>query len=624
MQDQEPSRQQGDHASSTAERFWALHCMGLLLLSQLLTSCEVVGVGVYGTSEDQQEMNLDAPLQLCHSEMGRERVETACSVIGVAHQISMLLMHDTSLALVMLQTPGKLAVRASLTPASRSNTHSEQDIQTAIPPPQMIQAAPTTNATITTTEYFEAPSFTNRTLWNIISSSVLTIFACTYSSIHPNIPSPKDSPFCILRRRLVIMIVALIAPELVVVWAMRQWLSARKVTKDYKESGYFNAARPQKQSENHELAEVPAEQLEGELDILSYILNMLPHGSPASEDHDSARLLVAPAEVSTSRYGGTHALAKPFKQLFPAYFSDQSEDYAWTQTHSFFVLMGGFMLYVDGEPCRTLLPDGVLKLIGEGCIDAPTLTARQISDRSKGNLISKGLIILQVAWFILQLITRAIYHLETTQLETGTLAFAVLNFLTYAVWWNKPLDVQCPYPVYWKSTESKPEDHIDGVNHEDHVIIAILKAIFGPFLELMSLYVPIRKLRVPTFDGSIKLETSDPSILILVFSGMLIATIFGGIHCMAWSFAFPTNQEQVLWRISAVAITCTPWIEVILPAITKVVGLGNIMYMVAAHMFGLLYIVSRGILLVLMFTTLRNLPLDAYKTVSWTSFVPHL
>jgi hypothetical protein len=139
-----------------------------------------------------------------------------------------------------------------------------------------------------------------------------------------------------------------------------------------------------------------------------------------------------------------------------------SLDYTWTQTHSFFVLMGGFMLYdVDGKPCHTLQPDEILKLIREECIDAPTLTANQIHDRSKGNAISKGLIMLQVAWFIMQLITRAIYHLETTQLEAGTLAFAALSFLTYAVWWNKPLNVQCPHPVYWKSTKLRPESHIE-------------------------------------------------------------------------------------------------------------------------------------------------------------------
>ncbi|KAG1836019.1 hypothetical protein DFJ58DRAFT_619355, partial [Suillus subalutaceus] len=91
-----------------------------------------------------------------------------------------------------------------------------------------------------------------RTIWTIVSSSVLTLFACIYSAIHANIPSPKDSPHGIIRRQLGVMIMALIAPELIVTWAMRQWLSARHVTRH--------------------------------------------------------------------------------------------EDYTWTQTHSFFVLMGGFML----------------------------------------------------------------------------------------------------------------------------------------------------------------------------------------------------------------------------------------------------------------------------------------
>ncbi|KAG1746046.1 uncharacterized protein EDB91DRAFT_1049799, partial [Suillus paluster] len=67
-----------------------------------------------------------------------------------------------------------------------------------------------------------------RTLWNIISSSVLTLFACIYTAIYPNIPSPKDSPLRILWRRLGIVIAALIAPELIVTWAMCQWFSARQ------------------------------------------------------------------------------------------------------------------------------------------------------------------------------------------------------------------------------------------------------------------------------------------------------------------------------------------------------------------------------------------------------------
>ncbi|KAG1731261.1 hypothetical protein EDB19DRAFT_1912560 [Suillus lakei] len=427
----------------------------------------------------------------------------------------------------------------------------------------VIQAAPTTNSTATTSDSSEAPLFITRTLWNIISSCVLTLFACIYSAIHPNIPSSKDSALRILRRRLGIMLMALIAPELIVTWAMRQWISARQVTKQFKESGYFNVPQPQEQSQNHRSIEATPEQ---------YV-----------------------------------------------------EDYTWTQTHSFFVLMGGFMLYdADRKPYHTLQPDQLLKLIGAGCIDAPTITENQIRDRSKGNVISKGLIILQVAWFVLQLITRAIHHLETTQLEAGTLAFAVLNFLTYAVWWNKPLDVQCPHPVYWKSTESKPGDHIDDVPQANP--FGIFEALIPvyPLFELIGWReIPTsRKLRVPTFDGSIEVEESD--LIVLLFAGLLMATIFGGIHYMAWFFAFPTHREQALWRMSAIAITCTPRLGFLSGFVPNLDRIPNVAWIIVCVSYVMLYIAARAILLVLMFTTLRDLPPDAYKALSWTSLVPHL
>ncbi|KAG1859033.1 hypothetical protein DFJ58DRAFT_658427 [Suillus subalutaceus] len=415
-----------------------------------------------------------------------------------------------------------------------------------------------TNTTTTTSDSFKvpSPSFTTRTLWTIVSSSVLTLFACVYSAIHPNIPSPKHSPGGILLQRLGITIMALIAPELIATWAMRQWLSARQVTKQFETSGYY--------------------------------------------------------------------------------------DHTWTQTHSFFVLMGGFMLYVDGRPCHTLRPDYILKLIREGYIDAPTLTAEQIHDRSKGDAISKGLVVLQVGWFVMQLITRVIYNLEITLLEVGTFAFAVLNFLTYAMWWNKPLNVEFPHPVYWKSTESKPEDHIEYVCASTDVPLLIMSAsvsvtkkktaglgimplIFRPILELIGMPgIPIsRRLQVPTFDGSIKLK--GWARFALAQSAFVMAAVFGAIHVLAWNVAFPIYQEQVLWNLSGIAIVCAPslgmyiyiWLFLCRPALRWLSFPICILYV-------MLYVTARAILLVLMFATLDNLPPDAYKAVSWTSFVPHL
>ncbi|KAG2112824.1 hypothetical protein BD769DRAFT_1114818 [Suillus cothurnatus] len=471
----------------------------------------------------------------------------------------------------------------------------------------VIQAAPTTNTTCTTTsDSFEVPTFTTRTIWSIISSSVLTLFACIYSAIHPNIPSPKDSPDGIVRRRLGIMIMALITPELIVTWAMRQWFSARQITRQFEKLGYPNV-----RSESEAKESVKASEQRENSFLLPFAV--LAKGVPS-------------VLLFLRHFPG--ALTSWAKRSTKAYFSEKSEDYTWTHTHSFFVLMGGFMLYVDGKPNHTLQPDEVLKLIREGCIDAPTLTANQIHDKSKGNAISKGLIMLQVAWFIMQLLTRAIYRLETTQLEAGTLAFAVLNFLIYAVWWNKPLNVQCPHPVYRKPTKPTPNNHIDEPRDPESyqgVVWVILGPVFVSIAELIGFpYIRTsRKLRVPTFDGSISLEGSDKRVLLL--SGLLMATIFGGIHCMAWFFAFPTYQEQVLWRMSAIAITFTPWLCFLVGIIHDLIPhFVQVVCILTAVVSVILYITARGVLLVLMFTTLRNLPPDAYKAVSWTSSVPHL
>ncbi|KAG2040484.1 hypothetical protein BDR03DRAFT_1089877 [Suillus americanus] len=342
------------------------------------------------------------------------------------------------------------------------------------------------------------------------------------------------------------MIAALIIPELIATWAMRQWFGTRRVTRQFNESG-----------------------------------------------HPIARL--------------------------------DSQDYTWTQTHSFSVLMGGYMLYVDGKPYHTLQPHDVLELIRTGCIDAPTLPAAdQIYDRSEGNAISKGLIILQAAWFVMQFITRTIYHLETTQLETGTLAFAVLNLATSTVWWNKPLNVQFPHPVHWKSTGSRPEDHINDVAEETFSInVSARGPIFQQIAQLIGADdIPtFRKLRVPTFGSIIELEKLNKTVLL--HAGFLVVTIFGGIHCMAWLFAFPTHQGQpeVLWRLSAIAITCAPWFHPLATILAFLVTLvlgdeGATLFFLIWFGSVILYITSRVILLVLMFTTLRSRPPGAYKTVS--------
>jgi hypothetical protein len=78
-----------------------------------------------------------------------------------------------------------------------------------------------------------------RTTWNIVWSCAATIFACIWVALHPNIPGPDESTLKITLRRVKLMAMALIAPELVVVWAMRQWLVSRTLAEKYRGMHFF-------------------------------------------------------------------------------------------------------------------------------------------------------------------------------------------------------------------------------------------------------------------------------------------------------------------------------------------------------------------------------------------------
>jgi len=70
-----------------------------------------------------------------------------------------------------------------------------------------------------------------RTIWNIIWSCMATAMACTWASLHLNIPSRDEGSVRIALRRVGVMVLAVVAPEFVIGWAIRQWFVARRIAK---------------------------------------------------------------------------------------------------------------------------------------------------------------------------------------------------------------------------------------------------------------------------------------------------------------------------------------------------------------------------------------------------------
>ena len=91
-----------------------------------------------------------------------------------------------------------------------------------------------------------------RTIWSIVWSCLVTIFSCTWVAVHPNIPCPKKRKAnswierCIwnpllsfVEHRLPLFICALLVPEYVLAWAIRQFLRAREIANN----GEFDTLR---------------------------------------------------------------------------------------------------------------------------------------------------------------------------------------------------------------------------------------------------------------------------------------------------------------------------------------------------------------------------------------------
>ncbi|KAG7087638.1 hypothetical protein E1B28_013586 [Marasmius oreades] len=120
----------------------------------------------------------------------------------------------------------------------------------------------------------------------------------------------------------------------------------------------------------------------------------------------------------------------------------------WTITHSFFLTMGGFMLVDEaGEPRGPLLYNDISYFRKFRDFKIPSISEREIQDRSKGDALSKALIFLHTSWFLLQVLARPISGLPVTELELITVAIASLNILAYGFWFKKPLNVECPVQV---------------------------------------------------------------------------------------------------------------------------------------------------------------------------------
>ena len=282
--------------------------------------------------------------------------------------------------------------------------------------------------------------------------------------------------------------------------------------------------------------------------------------------------------------------------------------------------MGGFVLYEERQPKKVLFLSDMECLLKEGRIKLPTITEEDIQDRSKGDGLSKAIVIGQTSWFVTQVIARHVQGLDITQVELLTAALAALNGMMYFLWWNKPLDVRCSIPIHYLDVP-KPI-------HERYVFTSPFAGIFLNFLVISffedfignaETQTPYQKLRhcltsvATSFEGAwrsgklsmdmtrirhaVMMTTSLPWVVLQAFfwrlrkiidgfnselqdvsvpsfwtsdqtivefglrasyASLVIAIPFGVIHCAGWFFIFPSPAELILWRVCSAILVGAP------------------------------------------------------------------
>lgn len=136
------------------------------------------------------------------------------------------------------------------------------------------------------------------------------------------------------------MIIAIIAPEFIVLWALRQRTAAKRIKTESNDK-YFNGADPE-----------------------------------------------------------TVSCISQIKQWFKS--PSKAPVSGWTLAHAFFVQMGGLMLYNDGKPVKVLTHEPLIRSIDRGEVDITQIFVKDISDKSKGDLLSKAVVVVQTTWFVTQ------------------------------------------------------------------------------------------------------------------------------------------------------------------------------------------------------------------------------
>ncbi|KAL3294446.1 Major facilitator superfamily domain general substrate transporter protein [Colletotrichum asianum] len=480
----------------------------------------------------------------------------------------------------------------------------------------------------------------------LVWSCVITIFACTWTVLHLNVPGRTEGAMAITLRKMKWMAINVLFPEFIFAKAVCDLRLALEELREFDVNVTQKKTRLQLcewtvsyKGVSHEWSwefEYPlwARGLYGLLGLtppeppfnekplpqwISRIFSLIssnaksPENSNDPEAQHSNGQKDPHANRATSSYN-QQEIAKVSKD--PDALSSRTQEVRlsqtpqkasraklrtvqkWTVVHSYYAQMGG-LLYQSRSSnpsplyhsCTASMLTQRYSFVGEECekhlFRHLILSERDIRDKSKADWVLKGIAVAQVAWLILSVIVRSIMHLPITQLEIATISFAAMAILSYAANWWKPKDI---------SQATILETPAFGHTPKEQAYTQSLKLrLLSPTEAAESIkHIHDKLPRVP--NDFVWMEGDSP----LIFTIMAISSLgFGGLHCIACE-----TVKQCRWweRLRKFCEKASPIITIV---------------------SGVIYTTARLVILVLLFTCLRETPAGVYQVTPWLNFLPN-
>jgi hypothetical protein len=462
-------------------------------------------------------------------------------------------------------------------------------------------------------------------LWNCLSIVLL----CTWNILHLNIPASRSHTQSLVKRALWAildsrtkvkwMIFTVLAPEYLVGKALNDWLSARWEFEDF-----ANIAR--------------VEGTEWET-VHGYYANLGGFVLDFTELEVFNNVLLGSAEmvkITTREANGNPPISQPTREdparflrhLIDGMLLDESSPVTSVQRinlvrmrHSLWALnIGQLAVARHGGLIHTL----------------PKVSANELKGLDRGDTLVKAIAVIQVLWLIVQLIVRNIANLYSSQLEVAALAFSASSVMTYVLYLGRPKGVTNVTRI--KAAKLPTVLDIEILLRYSPSYLWTGKRGEGKSVGDLDLApLPNDACNPPAHYMPDKLWEAvhgNTEILTLMSGAIIGGAVFGGVHCVAWNFQFPTTVERLLWRIASILTSVMPlisipfnyyWIKINAPFCRSSDESQTSRFLVSTVLvaFAMIYLAARLFIMVEIFRSLFFLPPDAFID-TWSSSFPHL